>query len=262
VTLDTTDTIGTVEQSFELATNDPHYPFIKLSLVAQVKPLPAFIKRIENPQIALGQQVGAFNIWPTAHPKLTLERGEKLRISFRIKPLRPDSGQLQAVSANSSELKFELKRETEHSYWLDVEIGPISEPGMYSRQIALPIGESTDLKIDLAIEVLSQNLIVTSQQLDLGEIALSDLKQRPVRVGSFGLRKVVGSFHIKAIRSTLPFLQTKTQTLVDESNYLIEVFVVPDEKMKAGVLEGVLLIEIDDLRNPKLEVPCKITFTR
>jgi hypothetical protein len=227
-----------------------------------VKPLPAFIKRIENPEIALGQQVGAFNVWPTAHPQLTLERAEQLAIGFRIKPLRPDSGQLQTASAASSELKLDLKRQADGSYWLNVNIGPISKPGIYNEQISLPIGERADLKISLTIKVLSQNLIVTPEQLDLGEIALLELKQKPVLAGRFGIRKLVGSFHIKATLSTLPFLQMKTQTMVDASNYLIEVFIVPSEKIEPGRFEGVLLIETDDGRNPRLEVPCKVTFIR
>ena len=73
-----------------------------------------------------------------------------------------------------------------------------------------------------------------------------------------GIRKIVGTFHIKAVSSTLPFLKLEQVTMVENSNYLIRITIDAAKPVKAGSYDGVLLIETDG--GKRLEVPIKMTL--
>jgi hypothetical protein len=248
---------GPIEHSHELSTNDPRNPVIKLTILATVKPLPAFVKRISNADVAHGDKEGALSVWPSARPVITVERGERLAISLRIRPIGGDS--LKLSTANDS---FKLRREANGSgYWLDIPIEPATDTSPRVIPIALQASDPPgDLNIQLTVNVQAENFFVTPRQLDFGEVSLADLQSGSQRIGRVGIRKLVGAFHIKALSSTLGFLKLEHQAMVEGSNYLIRARVDPSKLPKAGTYNGVLQIETDDAQVPRLEVPIKIVL--
>src|SRR5262245_62969099 len=87
----TKDQNGPLEQSYELQTNDPRHPVIKVSIVAVVKPLPAYVNRIATADVARGELLGSFQFWPTARPAVTLEPGERFSFTLRVRPSAPEA---------------------------------------------------------------------------------------------------------------------------------------------------------------------------
>ena len=223
-------------------------------MLANVKPLPDYVKRITTADVARGEKLGAFQVWPTARPAITLEAGERFAITLRIRPLGPDTGTLKLApgAPDSWKLRRDANGET---YWLDIPIEIAS--GSSSRTVPLvvdlPEGRSREIRIQVAVNVPAENLVVTPRELDFGELTLESAKSAMKRVG---VRKLVGSFHIKSVSSTLAFLRFEQATMVEGSNYLIRISIDPAKPMKVGAYQGVLLIETDDGR--RVEVPVKM----
>lgn len=229
-----------------------------------MKPLPDYIKRVGNADIAHGEQSGPFRIWPTARPTLTFEPGERLGFSLRIRPMTANAT-LHLKSDPSKNIGYKLRREPSGDvYWLDIEAGPISESVAQKILLAarLADGTSPDLALALTINVPTRNLVITPQSVDLGEVSLADFGRGARRAGRIGIRKLAGSFQIKSISSTLACLKPEQQVIVDGSNYLIRILLTPGKPPKAGAYSGVIRIETDDKQSPVIEVPVKITLTR
>ncbi len=225
------------------------------TLVADVKPLPEYARLMGNADIGYGEKVGSFNVWPTARPALSLERGKPASISLRIKPDDKNAALKLAADAPAS---YRLSRNASGVYWLDISIEPINEPGARAIPVLLDAGDGHTLAVKLTVTVAAENLIVTPRELDLGQVALSSLIAAPLRNGRLGVRKLVGSFHIKSVSSTLEFLKLDQQTIVDGSNYLIRVGVKP-ELAKAGAHTGVIRIETDE--GQVIEAPVKLVIS-
>ena len=253
VKVHTTDQLGPIEGSYELSTNDPRHPVIKVTIVANVKPLPAYLKRITTADVAHGETNGAFQIWPTTRPAVSIEPGERLTIGLRIRALASDAGSLKL--APGAPESWKLRRETTGDYWLDIPLG--AGVGSESRTAALVVdlGEnrSREIRVQLMVTVPTENLVVTPRDLDFGELTLTRVSGAIQRVG---VRKIVGSFHIKTLSSTLPFLKLQQATMVDGSNYLIRITIDATRSLKPGAYEGVVLIETDE--GHRIEVPIKL----
>ena len=73
-----------------------------------------------------------------------------------------------------------------------------------------------------------------------------------------GVRKIVGSFHIKTLSSTLPFLKLQQATMVDGSNYLIRITIDAARSLKPGPYEGVMLIETDEGHRVEVSIKLKL----
>ena len=244
--------------SYELQTNDPLHSLIKVTVTATVKPLPAFVKRLADVEVRSGYTLAGFNVWPVSRPTVTLERGEKLDIMLRLRPLSASSGTL--ALAPDAPAVYKLRHDaSSNAYWLDLTAGPADASVTQAVPLVVTAadGSSSKLNLNLAIEMPAENLIVTPRELDLGESALSSLKAGQQKSGRIGIRKLVGSFHIKALSSTLAFLKLEEQTIVEGSNYLIRVRIDAETLPKAGAYMGVLVIDIDDKR--KLQIPVKLT---
>ena len=167
----TAELLGPIEHSYELQTNDPKHPILKLTAVANVKPLPAFVKRISNADVQFGEIASGFVVWPTLRPALTMERGEKIDITLR---LRPQSGNSATLALAPDAPKFCKLRHDKNSntYWLDMTAGPADAPVKRSVPLitSAPNGASITLTVNLAIEVPAANLIVSPSELDLGDM--------------------------------------------------------------------------------------------
>lgn len=270
--------MGRLERSFEFFTNDPRNPTIKLTVSARVKPLPDFVRRIQNANLAHGDTVGDLSVWPSASPSLILNKGEALSISLRIRsrgtgelaaaPLRagmavPGASEVklpQLAIEDAAGLACKLRPESD-SYWLDVQVGPFSEPGTYLKRIVLR-ADPEPLTLSFSIVVPDRAISVAPKSLDLGSAALSDLKQglRQLRA-SINLRKQVGSFRVKSVSTDLAFLKLELVAVVEGSNYLIRVKVDPAAISSARSFEGSIRIETDDPNEPLIEVPCKVALS-
>ncbi len=225
--------------------------------MANVKPLPGYVKRIATADIGHGEVNGAFHIWPTARPVLTLEAGERLSIALRIKALSQDAGNLKLGPAAPETWK--LRRDANGDQWLDISIGPSKETT--TQVVPLIVeqsdGRSREIRVRLVVNVPGENLVVTPKELDFGEVTLENARRTLKRVG---VRKIVGSLHITALTTTLPFLKLEQATMIEGSNYLIRITIDPTKPLKAGVYDGILVIETDE--GHRLEVPVKLKLVR
>jgi hypothetical protein len=239
--------------SYELQTNDPRHPAIKVTIVANVKPLPAYVKRITTADIAHGEKDGPFHIWPTSRPAITAEPGERLIIPLRLRPIAQQSVALKPGPDVPDSWK--LRREAGGDYWLDIPIDTTGGSGTHVARLIVDQGEnrSSEIRVQLILNIPNENIVVTPRELHFGEVALSGLSGATQR---FGIRKLVGSFRIKTLSSTLPFLKLEPTTMVDGSNYRIKITVDPSKAPKAGDYSGTVVVETDEGR--KIEVPVKM----
>ena len=198
-------------------------------------------------------------------------RGESVKLSLRIRPTARGVGELQLSNDNGG--RYRLRREAnKDGYWLDIESEPINEPGSHKRSIQLqtaggnPSQLTVQLTINIAltlqltINIAAENLIATPASLDMGELELANLKSGFQKTARLGVRKLIGTFNIKSVTATLPFLKLDRQTIVEGSNYLIKVSINPDSLPKPGPYSGLLRIETDDAQSPRVEVPIKVVF--
>lgn len=249
----TADQLGPIESSHELQTNDPRHPVIKVTIVANVKPLPAYVKRISTADIPHGEKNGGLQIWPTARPAVSAEPGERLTIALRLRALGQDPATVK-LGAGAPE-SWSLRREAAGDYWLDIPIDAGGGSGTRTAPLVANFGENSthEIRVQLMVTVPAENLVVTPRQLDFGELTTARVSGAVQRIG---IRKIVGSFRIKTLSSTLPFLKLVPATMVEGSNYLIRVTFDPAKPFKPGAYSGVVLIETDEGR--KVEVPINL----
>ncbi len=229
-----------------------------MTVTANIKPVPAFVARISNADIAHGEKAGAFNVWPIARPVVTVERGERLTVTLRIRPAEPTIASLKLASASEA---YKLRRETSgDGYLLDMAIEPSNDSAQRVMPVALQIndGASGELALQLTVNVQAENLVATPRQLDLGEVSLANLRGGATAGTRVGVRKTVGTFHIKSLTSTLGFLNMEPRTIIEGSNYVIRVSIDRTKLPKAATYTGVLRIETDDPLTPRVEVPIKV----
>ncbi len=252
IKLHTAERLGPIEQTYELQTNDPKHPVIRPTVVATVRPLPAYVRRIATADVARGEGNGVFQIWPTARPTITLEAGERFNISLRLRPLIAEPGTLTLPA--DAPATWKLRHEATGDYWLDLPI----DAGA-SRTVPLvvdmPGGRSREIRVQLTVNVPAENVVVTPREVDFGEVSLAKAQGSLKRIG---IRKLVGSFHIKSASSTLPFLKLDQATMVEGSNYLIRVTIDPTRPLKPGSYEGLLIIETDDGHRAEVKINIKL----
>ena len=176
-----------------------------------------------------------------------------MTIGLRIRALASDAGSLK-LGPGAPE-SWKLRREATGDYWLDIPLGAGGGSESHRSALVVDLGEnrSREIRVQLMVTVPAENLVVTPRDLDFGELTLARVSGAIQRVG---VRKIVGSFHIKTLSSTLPFLKLQQATMVDGSNYLIRITIDPTRSLKPGAYEGVVLIETDE--GHRVEVPIKI----
>lgn len=227
-------------------------------MTASVRPLPDYFKLIGETGISRGEQVGTLNIWPTARPVLSLERGKSAVISLRIRPLEPATATLKLSSGTPESVK--LRQDAKQQvYWLDIPVGPFAEPGIKNVPVSLDSSDGNKIAVMLSVNIPAEDIIITPRELDLGKVALSSAAASgALRGGRFGIRKLTGAFKIKSLSSTLDFIKLEPQTIIEGGNYLVRIRIAASATIKAGAYSGVVRIETDT--GQMLEVPIKITF--
>lgn len=214
-----------------------------------MKPLPAYVRRITTADVAHGETNHGFHIWPTARPAISIEPGERLAIALRIRSLAADAGSLKL--GPDAPVSWKLRREANGDYWLDI---PIEGSGSRAAPLVVVQGEtSQEIGVQVSVTAPSENIVVTPVALDFGEQTLADLRGAVQR---FGIRKIVGVFHIKLLSSTLPFIKFQQSTMIDGSNYLIKVTIDQTKPLKPGAYEGAVVIDTDE--GHRVEVPIKL----
>ncbi|HWC77962.1 MAG TPA: hypothetical protein VG778_10895 [Blastocatellia bacterium] len=166
------------------------------------------------------------------------------------------------VSKPEEWIVWKLRKESNGpGYWLDFEAGPFTDPG--GRTAIIELRTSTEpepLKIQVILDVLAANLVVTPTSLNVAELPVSRLLDQPRTLGRLGVRKASGTFQITGLSSSLTFIRLQQQRIVEGSNYLITLSTDPASPPKAGSYEGVIRIETDDSRTPRIEVPIKLVL--
>lgn len=250
--------IGEFEENYLVYSNDSKNPSITLTVAGNVKPLPAFIKRMGNVDLRRGETVGSFNIWPTARPLVTVDRGERFSFSLRVKLPEGKETEIKLATTELEPVACKLRRGSGSQSWLDFDVGPISQPGSISKSVSLETEGSEKATIWLTVIVVAENLTTTPNSIDIPNLSLAGLEVRDRTIGRIGIRKSVGTFRIKTLTSTLPFVKLEQRILVEGSNYLIRLTIDSTKLPKAGPYSGSVRIETDDPVRPLLEIPIKI----
>ena len=238
-----------------MQTNDPRHALLKVTVRANLKPLPDAIKRIQNAALERGQQVGNFILWPTANPVITVNRGEASLVAVRIRPATAPGGSLKLAHESAD---YQFKRETNGTgYWLEIRVPPAAETAPRTLTVPLDTGDGAAgaLAVQLTVNVAAESLLVAPRQIDLGTVKRQG--GAPV-AGRLSLRKPVGAFHVKSLSASLDCLKLESQTMVEGSNYLIRISLDPAKLPKAGTYTGMLRIETDDRNTPRVEVPIRL----
>src|SRR5262249_12658416 len=249
---------GPFDRSYELKTNDPDRRTLKLSVSGTVKPVPAFVKRISNAEISTSAELGPFLVWPSAHPVVPVEPGERLSISLRLRPKVPGQNlQLEFVGELAPFGPKLRHEESGFGYWLDVPINARDQS--FSQTVLMTILTNPSQRFDLTLDVNVQTdtIIATPRELNLKPMSLAELDGR--QVARLGIRKTVGSMRLKSVASTLPFLRLEQQTIVEGSNYLVRVYVDAGRATKAGSYKGSITAVTEDGKS--IQVPVAITLT-
>jgi hypothetical protein len=250
----TADQQGPVERSYEVQTNDPRHPVIKVTLAATVKALPDYVKRIATADIGRGEVIGAFQVWPTARPLVAVEANERVTIPLRIRAVAQHASTLKL--APDAPATWKLRRDPKTGdYWMDLQIDASTGSGTRTATLVVDTGDgrTREMRVRLTVNVLAENLVVTPKALDFGEVSLARARNSFQRVG---IRKLVGTVHIKSMSSSLPFLKLEQTTIIENTNYLVRLTIDPARPLKPGSYDGVLLIETD--ADKRIEVPIKI----
>jgi hypothetical protein len=211
--------------------------------------LPAYVKRLKSGDVGHGENFGAYQVWPTSRPEIELEKGEKLVIPIRI---RSTGAETLTVTVEPGS-PWKLRKETSGDYWLDIlaEGGAQATPA--AAKLTVDFGSSrSEIQVKLKTSVPVDNLVVTPKDIDFGDLPVAGLSGSVKR---FGIRKLVGSFHIKTLSSTLPFLKLAQATMVDGSNYVIRVS-IDQSKARPGSYSGSVVVETDEAH--RIEIPVKI----
>jgi hypothetical protein len=218
--------------------------------------VPDYVKRIGGANVSAGGSSGSLLVWPTAHPTVAVQPNEKLSISLRLR--RPDGTPVEIRPAADAPSFCRLRREGQGTgYWLDVEV-PSSQSGTYS--IPLDITGEPVEKVRLALDVrmIADNLVATPKEIDLGTVSSKMTEGSPPRQARIGIRSLVGTFRIKALSSSLPFVKLEARTVIEGTNYLIRVTVDPKLlPARPGPYSGAAMIDTDDGR--RVQVPLKIS---
>jgi len=207
------------------------------------------VKRLKSGDVGHGENFGAYQVWPTSRPEIELEKGEKLSIPVRI---RSTGAETLTVTVEPGS-PWKLRKETSGDYWLDIlaEGGAQATPA--SAKLTVDFGSSrSEIQVKLKTSVPVDNLVVTPKDIDFGDLPVAGLSGSVKR---FGIRKLVGSFHIKTLSSTLPFLKLEQATMVDGSNYVIRVS-IDQSKAKPGSYSGSVVVDTDEAH--RVEIPVKI----
>jgi hypothetical protein len=188
-----------------------------------------------------------------------VQPNEKVSISLRLRRQEGARGEVKLAADAPSFCR--LRREQQGSgYWLDIEV-----PSSQSATHAIPLeitGEPVE-KVRLALDVrmVADNLVATPGELDLGTVSSRLTDESSPKQSRFGVRCLVGTFKIKSLSSTLPFVKLEAQTVIQGTNYLIRVTVdhqmLPD---KPGPYTGGAVVVTED--GKRLEVPLKITVEK
>ncbi|HYL97750.1 MAG TPA: hypothetical protein VEZ90_02260 [Blastocatellia bacterium] len=259
---------------------------------ALISPTPGFAGKLENGNITSGERTGTFSVWPTAHPAVKLQRGDRFSFSLKVttgeldsrivnqiaQPAdraaakAPEPGAVAPASGATApqvetdlqdkNISYRVRREGSLSnYWIDFDINAPESAGVYKRVVALsqpPV--LTSLCIELKVTVLDKSLIVVPTSLDVGEISIQALRTGEIELGRVGVRTEEGEFHIKSLASTIPFIRVVAQPIFAGKNYLLHVQASGDASLRPGTYEGTLNIETDDKLAPHSEVSLKITL--
>ena len=188
---------------------------------------------------------------------MLLESGEKLPLSFRVRPDTAGEVKLAAGAPDTAK----LSREPGGDYWLDVVLEGGSQSGWQKLPISLQLDkEPASVAVEITYQVVAENLSISPREMDLGEFAVSAVKGGQVRAGRLNIRKQVGAFKIKSITSSLAFLNFDQQTIVEGRNYLFRIAPRGEGAPGPGAYTGRITIETDDPQKPRIEVPVRLTI--
>ena len=275
-----------MEVRFDFVTNDAAHPLITFLLAANVKGVPEFVQRIDNPDLANGEHAGDLKVWPAAYPRIYIERNEIVTFSLRAWRADPGSAPISVTTehpgvivpmgrpapvTNAAPVPHGAVTTTVRSesqgkgYWLDIKVGPIDKAGVYTTKLevadaARDLAEAAQGMLGVTLVVVDSSIVINPGVADVGTISISSLGPGPAQIGRMNVRKVFGSFRVLSVTSSLPWLSFDVTTLVNNKNYLVRLRADTSNGIKPSAVDGSILIATDDPRHPTIEIPLKVVF--
>jgi hypothetical protein len=241
--------------------------------------------RLDSPDLANGERVGGLRMWPAAHPRIFLERGEILSFSIRVwiedpakapisvttdKPgvivhvaEKPASDSQTSSGLPPNAVTTAVRTESSGSgFWLDVKLGPVDKAGVFRAPLTIPDGfkeftGTSGAMPDVTLVVVDSSFAITPPTLNLGAISIATLANSPAPVGTLNVRKLFGSFKLESVTSGLPGLSFDVRTIINDKNYIIRIRVDPGKGLSPSAIDSSILIMTDDPKHLIIEVPIK-----
>jgi len=275
-----------VEVRFDFTTNDADHPVITFVLAGNVKAVPEFVQRIDNPDLPNGEHAGDLRVWPAAYPRIYIERGEVFYFSLRAWRADPGSAPISATTehpgviipvgrpvpvtnaaaAPHGAITATVRSEAQgKGYWIDIKAGPIDKAGVFTAKLEIPesardLAEAAQGMLGVTLVVVESNVVISPAVADLGTISIRSIGAGPTQIGRVGVRKMFGAFKILSVTSSLPWLSFDVTTLVNEKNYLLRLRADTNNLPRPSAVDGTMMINTDDPRHHTIEVPLKMVL--
>jgi hypothetical protein len=259
---------------------------ITFVLAANVKAVPQFVERIDNPDLANGEHAGDLRVWPAAYPRIYIERGEVFSFSLRAWRADPGSAPISvttehpgviipmgrpapvtnAAGAPHGSITATVRSEASgKGYWIDIKAGPVDKAGVFTAKLEIPesardLAEAAQGMLGVTLVVVDSNIMINPAVADLGTVSISSMGPGLTQIGRVGVRKVFGAFKILSVTSSLPWLNFDVTTLVNDKNYLLRLRADANNLPRPSAVDGSILISTDDPRHRTIEVPLKVVL--
>jgi hypothetical protein len=242
VRFDTRELTGPVERQIILFTNDPEMPARAIPVRAKIAPRYRFL-------MPGGDAITVDEGGATSEIFLSLPDGEENDmkvLNARIIGLEGASVTYEAWTGVMADPAMKEPERPRHGYKFKVKVPDTLPPGRSPVNIALVtnVPQFTELYHTI---YLQRGIVAQPEELFLGEVA------RKPKTSNIVLTRPGRPFEVKSVRSTLPNFTVKA--LPGSRPDEIKLQITYDGLAPAGRIEGAIIVETNDPKQPQVRVP-------
>jgi hypothetical protein len=191
-------------------------------------------------------------------------RGQEKTASLEIINHEPDSLEIRNVENPSSRFTTNLETlEAGRRYRLSLTMTGSGPGGRTADTLTLVTSSRSQPFLEIrANTILNERVHTFPDAIDLGPISAAYLKAHPEELQALAKRVMIyqeegKNFQISAV-TDVPFLEPSTSQAQLKDRFEVRLSVVP-EKLKAGPVKGVLVVDTNDSEFPRVTIPITAT---
>jgi len=188
-------------------------------------------------------------------------QGEKVERKLRIVNNEQQAIAISLAAAPGNHFVASIKPiEPGKVYELTTQVTPTALPGHYDEQLSLATNNPKLSQVIVPVHLfVKPDLYANPGVADFGRVSADELRKNPavreLLTQTFLVKKREGSFAIKQVRSTIEGLDVRIDPKEGKSStFRIDVAPTP-ERLKAGKLDGFIVVLTDDKKFPEIKVP-------